>query len=396
MTVISLSVLHARETASTLVDSGLRLDRLNEYLLGQWARLASRWQGTSKGLVEDEIDIAFRVLLRLMEDTRQLGARLEVIAGRFEDADERVAFEVPALAWSAASLATFAAGFESAVSPELDNLALGGGLSGAFLPISDLAECVRNWLSGRGWTTDADPATTPPTGSFGDLINSPRLPVAEPVKSAFSDLLEPSDRETPEPSVANASVPPQPSVSTIAPESQGRDQWWLDVPVHSQLDLHLPSGAVTAYGCTPTAVSMILDYWHAKDPANRSVSAQDLLTANAAQGVFHNGMSPTQIHDEVLGLGYTVVEDRVNSDFESLKSVVAAGPVMAIVKLGLKSEGENHAVVVTGISPDNELRINDPWDGQSRTYSWETFSKSWGADFGKDAPKNSFVVLRPT
>jgi ABC-type bacteriocin/lantibiotic exporter with double-glycine peptidase domain len=80
-----------------------------------------------------------------------------------------------------------------------------------------------------------------------------------------------------------------------------------------------------------------------------------------------------------------------------LREAVRKGPVLAIVKLGLMATGDNHAVVVTGISDDGQqVRINDPWDGQSHTYPWDQFSTSWGANFGKDAPKNSFVVIRPS
>jgi ABC-type bacteriocin/lantibiotic exporter with double-glycine peptidase domain len=106
-------------------------------------------------------------------------------------------------------------------------------------------------------------------------------------------------------------------------------------------------------------------------------------------------MSAADLLDEVKGLGYTTTQANVNSSLDALKGAVSKGPVVAIVKLGMTSSGNNHAVVVTGISGDNHVRINDPWDGQAHTYSWDDFSRSWGANFGSDAPKNNFVEIRP-
>ncbi len=172
-------------------------------------------------------------------------------------------------------------------------------------------------------------------------------------------------------------------------------QWWMDVPLQSQQGLKYGDNA-TQYGCTPTATSMILDYWHTQDPNNETTSAQELLDINAEQGEFSaTGMSATNIHDEVRRLGYGVVEDRLGSNLDDLKQAVDQGPVIGIVKLNMKTSGENHAVVVTGISEDNQVRVNDPWTGEAHTFSWDEFSQSWGADFGKNFTRNNFVTIRP-
>lgn len=171
-------------------------------------------------------------------------------------------------------------------------------------------------------------------------------------------------------------------------------RWWHDVPVTSQQGLQY-NETNTQYGCAPTAVSMVLDYWHSQDPANPTMSAQALLDANVVQGTFKGkGMSITNIHDEVTNLGYERVEDFANADLDILRQHVEQGPVVAAVKLGMGTDGNNHSVVVTGISEDNQVRINDPWKGESKTYSWDEFSRSWGADFGSTS-KNHFTVIRP-
>jgi len=156
----------------------------------------------------------------------------------------------------------------------------------------------------------------------------------------------------------------------------------------------------TGFGCVPASASMILSFWHTKDPSHSTKSVQDLLDVNFGQGVFGiKGMSPTQLHDEMQDLGYEC-QDFVGSDLETLKEHVAKGPVMAIVKLDMKTKGDVHAVVVRDITEDNQVCLNDPWTGQMHTYSWEEFSRSWGSEFYNSetksvGPSNNFMVIRP-
>ena len=150
------------------------------------------------------------------------------------------------------------------------------------------------------------------------------------------------------------------------------EHWWNDVPPQSQKDLTYKNKA-TEYGCTPTATAMVLEYWHDQDPTNGMLSAQELLDINATQGEFKfDGMSASGVHDEVQSLGYSFVQDYINSDFETLQEAVEQGPVIAIVKLNMATRGKNHAVVVTGISPDgSQVQINDPWTGKTYFYTRE-------------------------
>lgn len=171
-----------------------------------------------------------------------------------------------------------------------------------------------------------------------------------------------------------------------------RQQW--EVQPQNQRYLKLRNGAETDYGCTPTAASMILDFWHAQDPSRRTLSAQELLDINIEQGEFKKGMSVSNIRQELAGLGYTV-SDQTDSDLGALREAVRRGPVIAVVKLHMRPDGENHSVVVAGYSPDGVL-ICDPWDGSKHTCTWEQFSRSWGADFGPGEPKNSFVEIHPS
>ena len=174
------------------------------------------------------------------------------------------------------------------------------------------------------------------------------------------------------------------------------ENWWNDVPLISQQGLKYREYN-TNYGCVPTATAMVLEYWHGRNPANKTMSAQELLDKNVAQGQFTaNGMSPAEIHDEVQSLGYTHAPDK-DVSFEKLKTIVTEGPVIAIVKMGMKTTGINHVVVVTGISPDGRyVRVIDPWSGQALTYTREEFMRSWGADFGSGYQSQYIMVIRPS
>lgn len=212
---------------------------------------------------------------------------------------------------------------------------------------------------------------------------------SQSTSSGFGKLIEKPVQER----QAEETIEEKAAEKVVQPEETS--QWWLDVPTQSQQGLEL-NGKPNAYACTPTSTSMVLDYWHNKDSKNKTMSAQELIDLNVKEGEFSStGMSASDMHDEIKNLGYSVAEDHTNSDLDDLKNAVAQGPVIAVVKLGMKATGTNHAVVVTGISSDNQVRINDPWDGKSKTYSLDEFSKSWGADYGKGIPKNNFIVFRP-
>jgi hypothetical protein len=215
--------------------------------------------------------------------------------------------------------------------------------------------------------------------------------VERPVNRGFGELLK---EATASPSATTTTTPPeQPAASQTQPVAPTQAQWWRNVPTQSQHGLEY-RGARNEYGCTVTSASMILDYYHAQSPNHQTLSAQELLNVNAQQGEFTStGMSASNLRDELDKLGYTAT-DHPNATKTELLEAVKEGPVIAVVKLNLKTTGDNHAVVVTGIS-DDQVRVNDPWTGAARTYDWDEFGKSWGANFGKDAPINNFVVIRP-
>lgn len=187
---------------------------------------------------------------------------------------------------------------------------------------------------------------------------------------------------------------PTEATSTSKIDVPVQTEYWHNVPEYSQRDL-IYKGTNTEYGCVPSSASMVLDFWNQKDSSFPTRSAQELLDINTEQGEFNRyGMSSSNLHDELQKIGYTA-QDHADSNLDELKAAVAEGPVIAIVKLNMKIDGYNHSVVVTGISGNNEVRVNDPWTGKSETYTWDQFSRSWGANFGTNAPKNSFTSIKP-
>jgi predicted double-glycine peptidase len=171
--------------------------------------------------------------------------------------------------------------------------------------------------------------------------------------------------------------------------------WWHDVPVQTQQGLTY-RGERSNYGCVPAAVNMITEYWHRQNSEYETISAQELLDLNMEQGAFGaKGMSITRAHDELKDLGYQMVKDYAEADLNTLKREVDKGPVIAIVKLHMTTGGVPHSVVVTGISDDNQVRVNDPWTGEAHLYTWEEFARSWGSEFAGASTRNHFTVIRP-
>ncbi len=406
-----------------LYDLGAHVRQVGGALLSVEGRVRSAlggldWEVRQKAGVDGLVNYARSQARALAAQAEEMGRYLERKAQAFEDADGQGAGGVGQVsgafvAWVQGAPSWW--GFPSQEANALANmlghssqvqalrLPVTGGaavaglasltpLSRAFSQVEDFGERIWNWLHRRGWKTNEELAAT-----------SPGPAASQSTRSRFGELLDREEGAEKKPKSQPEAESSSRAASTAAPEPQTppaqparKGAWWHAVPLQSQQGLKY-KGQKTAYGCTPTATSMILDYWHAQDPAHKTMSAQKLLDINAGQGVFHvTGMSAGNILDEVRGLGYKVTDAHTNSNLETLKEAVSKGPVLAIVKLGMKTTGTNHAVVVTGISEDGrQVRINDPWDGQAHTYSWDEFSKSWGADFGEGAPKNNFVVIRP-
>ena len=104
-------------------------------------------------------------------------------------------------------------------------------------------------------------------------------------------------------------------------------------------------------------------------------------------------MQLSDISDELSDLGYSS-NVSLNSNREALEAALENGPVVAQVNLNMRNGGADHAVVVTGVSGDgNSVLINDPWNDQNQSYTWEQFTNSWSLDHGSF--ENIFLTIQP-
>lgn len=152
-------------------------------------------------------------------------------------------------------------------------------------------------------------------------------------------------------------------------------------------------GAPTTAGCTAASAQMIMDYWKAQNPLNKTLSAQRLIDINASQGTFNRatGLSMTNLIDEFSLLGYQVVTSR-NSSKESLVTALKEfGPQAVIVKAGWVPTGPNHLVVISGFNAeDDQIMINDPWYDAPLVLSWEGFDGIWSLNYSER--ENGYLV----
>lgn len=228
--------------------------------------------------------------------------------------------------------------------------------------------------------------------------NSVRIPgVFEGTESTPSSIASTPEEPTATESAETIALPP-----TISPEVT---EVHHSVPVQSQTGLNRGKDE-TLYGCTPTSASMVMNYWHNQDGKNQTALAQDLLNENIQEKEFGNtGMTYNHIIDEFEDHGYQadLNTSPVGSDSAeskaALQDALKNGPVMTIVRLHLNTTGDVHSVVVTGYDQDNVF-INDPWEGKQVTCPWDKFEDSWGSNFGKDKdgnpyPTRIFLTVKP-
>lgn len=88
MTQISIDPALAHSAASAIRNASDQLDSIRSGLSSQWFYLGSSWEGSSRDPVEASVRNALGNLSQGGEQTYDLGARLEAIATRFEEADE--------------------------------------------------------------------------------------------------------------------------------------------------------------------------------------------------------------------------------------------------------------------------------------------------------------------
>jgi uncharacterized protein YvpB/uncharacterized protein YukE len=174
--------------------------------------------------------------------------------------------------------------------------------------------------------------------------------------------------------------------NTMKPLVQEQLDFYHSVPIKGQGDLY------GSAACTPTSISMVLDYYNAQSPDNKTINPDEIIKMmDESDGTYGKGISPSRLTDELNDLGYQNITQQVGAQYSDLKSALNDGPV--IVTTGVKIVGPGtvwtdtpraiqgagntlHAVVVTGIN-DEVVVVNDPWTGKELSFSSQEFEAMW-------------------
>jgi ABC-type bacteriocin/lantibiotic exporter with double-glycine peptidase domain len=144
----------------------------------------------------------------------------------------------------------------------------------------------------------------------------------------------------------------------------GASGLWLDVPyVHQEKD-----------GCGSASLSMVLQYWRAKNfavPQERTdpVSIQSRLYAAKSHGIYASDMEKY-----LRESGFQVFA--LHGEWSDFRAQLAKGrPLIAGLKPSLSPA---HYVVVVGVAPQDEaVLINDPERGKLVRVDRPEFEKAW-------------------
>lgn len=393
MTRIRIDTDHTHDTARCLISEGDHLAEIGERLDRALQRLyAAGWEGESRARMEAQLADVRPRAHALARELAAHGQRLARIADAFERADNETSRELGGISWSV--LAPVAGGGLSGT--RADNVRrtvtevgfLGGflGTVGALaVDLREFGESLWNWLRGRGWSTDQQIRNEEAARERQRRAEEERRRQQEEVerrrqeeKRRRQEEAQQQQEEERRRREEAARAQPQPPA------------WWHNVPPLKQKK--------GSYECAPTAVSMLLQYYHNQSTHNKALSPQEIIKGLGNRFNPHAGVAADKLVEGLrdMKLGYKTIEWKAKLDREQLRAELEHGPVMAQVRLNLASSGYPHMVVVNGISDDGKLvRLNDPWTGATRQVSWEVFERSWTFNDYPDA-SHLIVKLRPT
>ncbi|MBN2386392.1 MAG: C39 family peptidase [Anaerolineales bacterium] len=358
----------ARSTARSLRDSARQVETPIQSLQRALANLEMAWQGGGAESFSSQGRRLTRDLAAQTEHLEMLIQRLLHEIDEWETVDQRGA-------------ALFRQGLQTGginFTPGPAMPASGGGWGDLIpsywvaIPTVTTLAVVTGWLTGvPAWLTDWFRRI------FGPEPAPAEVPVEAPAK----------------PRPAQEAVPP------VQPEAPAKEYVaYHDVPVKSQ---------GSAYGnaaCSPTSVSMVMDYYHNQDANNPTATPQELIDSlDKGDGTPGNGISLSRMADEINDVGYSEVSARGGASLDDLHTALDDGPVVVTVGVRVTGEGTvggsgaralagpgstTHAVVVKGRT-ETAVIVNDPWSGQEMEIPNATFNDMWNRG------TNGLVVIRP-
>jgi len=387
MTTLHLLPDPAHAAAQSLKVSSATLAAHVQELNSATHRLDSAWQDGGKDSFSAEMDSLLRSLNARQEELTVLVSRLESEIAEWEETDRRGASGWQSGQWNAAWLAR-----------QLPSAAGGSGFGGqglaAILPLMT-AVSVGSFFAGiPAWLQSILDRLFPPAPILSPVPDEPSSGVTP---GALHDLIDKKFPPAAEPSAPAASASAKPVVPPQTPPEKKFDLLY-DVPTESQGSLY------GSAACSPTSASMVLDYFHNQDPRHQAIAPDKLISMmDKGDGTPGQGVSLSNLTDELNGLGYNHITTQVNASLADLKNQLQSGPV--IVTAGVKIVGPGsvtsdvpravtgpgsvmHAMVVKGISADAVL-VNDPWSGSEMQIPVETFNQMWSSG------SNGLYAIRP-
>lgn len=367
----------ARATAQQLRRQCVLAQYEVQSLRGRLQHLEYAWQGGASEQFRGEAHDLTRRLEAQVQQLDALITRMERELDEWQSVDQR----------GAATFRASAPGFWGGVLP----LAAGGWLPAITLPVS-----VGGWsLDVPGWLKNLLAKFFPAEIPQPAILYLPPATESAP-KTGLGDLLQKTP-PAPEPLPVQQPEPlpvQQPAPLVEAPPAQVAPKYEIfhEVPNRSQGDLY------GSAACVPTSVSMVLDYFHARDGANATATPAELIKMlDSGDGTSGSGVLLGRMNDDLGELGYKNITPNVNASMEELKGALDHGPV--IVTTGVKLIGGDardiqqagdtiHAMVVKGLNADSVV-VNDPWSGAEKTFSRDTFSDMW------ERGQNGMYVIRP-
>ena len=186
---------------------------------------------------------------------------------------------------------------------------------------------------------------------------------------------------------AEQSIPEKPQILNPPPVSLRHE-----VPILAQDDLYGNAA------CSPVSACMLLEYYHQLNPLNRTVSPHQLIAMlDPGDGTPGQGMSLSNVTDELFSLGYQHISEKLHASLDALKAELIKGPLIVTVGVTFAGQGPRrlqgpgntiHAMVVKGCSPD-AIIVNDPWTGKELLIPQAAFEIMWKLG------QNGMYMIRP-
>ncbi len=365
MTTLHLIPASGHQTAAQMRQAALTCLDHAQALRRAVSSLDAAWQGPFAEYFTDQAQAVARQIEAQAEALQVLAERLQREVTEWEETDRRGAESLRG------------AGF---LYPPV---AGGGGLQTFFLPLFTALQTVALLQDLPLWLRRMLDRLFPPPPIRSPVVEEPLYPKGK-LYEVFKKLDGKSSQvvqrlhidDTPASDSAKAAS----NSATTASNSANLKTYdvYHDVPILSQ------GREFGNAACLPTSLSMITEYYHAKDSNLKTASASDLIQASdPGDGTSGSGFGVGSLNDEMADLGYNATT-RVGS-MDDLKSALSNGPVIANIKVNLirapardiqPGNAYNHSVVVKGINADSVV-INDPWSGTEKVFSRADFEKMW-------------------